>query len=395
MDRVLTRKDIKALGISDYVRDELIVKLEQVTVNQDGPYNSYRYSLNDLMNSVLFRFYLILNCRQLRVTENNDNLSDKRIEKMYRPYRDADRYWFKLLTKPVLSDDQAEHFQYKIDQLNKKLQLIAKIYQHENVIDTWDKFSSGEGQLFTVNGRFVDNDFARFYATPLNQELADLMGTLANNKLEAKASLWDGLDFKVTDFVDRSLVTELSDVDKDVLERLQDFLVKNLKKFKAAYLRVTGLICPLTKDNLRNFNYEDLHGKPTLSLRPKNDEEIDGTELDDGLAINEDDQGLKLPDSDSDLDLADNLGFGDQTSDDSETSELFADDALDMDSADDQVDGSLDVSDVDGSIGDASNSDVNKINTVDLSPNLDALDDSIDDVDKINTKNLGDEHKYE
>ena len=110
------------------------------------------------------------------------------------------------------------------------------------------------------------------------------------------------------------------------------------------------------------------------------------------MTINEDDQGLKLPDSDSDLDLADDLDFGDQAIDDSETSELFADDALDMDSVDDQVDGSLDVSDVDGSIDGASNSDVNKINTVDLSPNL---DDSIDDVDKINTKNIGDEHKDE
>lgn len=294
MDRVLTRKDIKALGISDYVRDELIVKLEQVTVNQDGPYNSYRYSLNDLMNSVLFRFYLILNCRQLRVTENNDNLSDKRIEKMYRPYKDADQYWFKLLMKPTVSEYELKHYQDEVDQMRQQLGLLTKIYQSDNVLQTWQKFSSDEGQLFTVNSKFTNNDFSRYYAEPLNKELAGLLDTLAGNqKLGLDESF--GADLNFNSLKDTSLKDNLTNDEKNILTKLYELFSADLDHFKDRYYEITGFTCPLTKDNLRKLTYDDLWGEIKLTKLDKkawldfddgdNSDELFKDDVDDNSAL--------------------------------------------------------------------------------------------------------------
>lgn len=58
MERALTRKDLNKLGIGlSYLRDDLIVRTENVEVDNKGPHGAYQYNFFDLMNSILFRFY--------------------------------------------------------------------------------------------------------------------------------------------------------------------------------------------------------------------------------------------------------------------------------------------------------------------------------------------------
>lgn len=369
MERALTRKDLNKLGIGlSYLRDDLIIRVENVEVDNKGPHGAYRYNFFDLMNSILFRFYLIENCQNLRITEENDSLSDKRIRKFYRPYKDADQYWFKLLMKPAVSEYELKHYQDEVDQMRQQLGLLTKIYQSDNVLQTWQKFSSDEGQLFTVNSKFTNNDFSRYYTEPLNKELAGLLDTLADNQgLSLDGSF--GTDLNFNSLKDTSLKDNLTNDEKNILTKLYELFSTDLDHFKDRYYEITGFTCPLTKDNLRKLTYDDLWGEIKLT---KLDKEA-WLDFNDGDGGNNSDE---LFEDDVNDDRA--LGFDDPFEDESAEDQKASDNSV---SSDDDLEP---LSDDSLELTDDEKQDLDDIHLDDLDPSSEqGL--SMDDVNNIDT----------
>ena len=303
----LTIKDLKKLGITDAMRNNLIVKPAHVRYNKEGKNHAYCYELPDLIQSVVFRFSLIENYKELgKLDLTGKVLSKDRIMKMLRNFKYADRYWFGIVKQKQLTDHYIDKFNRLESRIKKIKSQESDLFwfheQHSDLFKLLQKIHN-KGLLSVASFNLNNNDdqltvllFER-YSEKLNLMLNDMVGL---DFSDSALDLSDDLsDFKGE--ADNLISYHLTDKEFEILDWMIDFLRSYASSFESNY---KGLID-------ESFNIIDLgidYSKSTISLGPVfKDDESD--KLDNPFSIESnvsDDLSFeKESDSDDNLDLND------------------------------------------------------------------------------------------
>lgn len=248
--KYLTRKDLKQLGITDYVRDSLIVKPNSVTIDKHHLGRSYHYLVSDLMRSVIFRMHLIVN----GTTLGQDGLEMlKEVQKNFARYRYADRYWLLMLRKPSFSQVEAKDLKKKVDDAKLTRDLLAKLISilntNKNLIELWQDFKPTEGQLFVVNQKLVNSSFACHYAEPLNYQLEQLFDQLSRHQAMT-LPLTSFTDYQFDPLIAPNYQTGMSDDELAILHHLRDFVIDKFDTLVTNYSKYTGSEFFLSEDDI-------------------------------------------------------------------------------------------------------------------------------------------------
>lgn len=248
--KYLTRKDLKQLGITDYVRDSLIVKPNSVTIDKHHLGRSYHYLVSDLMQSVIFRMHLIVNGKAL----GQDGLEMlKEVQENFVRYRYADRYWLLMLREPSFSQVEAKDLKKKVDAAKLTRNLLAKLISilntNKDLIELWRDFKPTEGQLFVVNQKLVNSSFACHYAEPLNYQLEQFFDQLSQHQ-GMTLPLTSFTDYQFDPLIAPNYQIGMSDDELAILHHLRDFVIDEFDVITTNYLKYTGSNFFLNKDDI-------------------------------------------------------------------------------------------------------------------------------------------------
>lgn len=306
--KYLTRKDLKQLGITDYIRDSLIVEPNSVTIDKHHLGRSYHYLVSDLMQSVIFRMHLIANGTAL----GQDGLEMlKEFQKNFARYQYADRYWLLMLRKPSFSQIEAKDLKKKVDDAKLTRVLLAKLISilnaNKNLIELWQDFKPTEGQLFVVNQKLVNSSFACHYAKPLNQQLEQLFDQLSQHQTMT-LPLTNFADYQIDPLIAPNYQTGMSDDELAILHHLRDFVIDKFDTLVVNYSKYTGSEFFLSEDDvtyLKQTQYDmdliDGLVDTSVSSTAKDDSELLAltSSLDDDSDLdNKDNQFASVPDND-------------------------------------------------------------------------------------------------
>lgn len=301
--KYLTRKDLKRLGITDYVRDSLIVKPNSVTIDKHHLGRSYHYLVSDLMQSVIFRMHLIVNGKTL----GQDGLEMlKEVQENFVRYQYADRYWFLMLRKPSFSQVEAKDLKKKVDAAkltrNLLVKLISILNTNKDLIELWRNFKPTEGQLFVVNQKLVNSSFACHYAEPLNYQLEQLFDQLSQHQ-DMTLPLTSFTDYQFDPLIASNYQTGMSDDELAILHYLRDFVIDEFDVITTNYLEYTGSNFFLNKDDIMYLKQAQcdidlIDGLIDVSANSTTEDDLESLAL--SSALN-DDLADKSTDPDDDL----------------------------------------------------------------------------------------------